>query len=624
LTLRDPPESIRPPISQRGSTDYKNSGSDGSSNEGGCGGGDGGPRVSNEPTISVSTRSVAKSAEYGDAAPTAIINVTVTNVPDDGIYVGMDYSQSAIDWADFQGTSETQGTIAIQFRTPSQLQAGTYTDTVTLEACLDEQCLKRVRGSPVTISVSYTVTGTLATATIDKTDFSATGSLRNSIQPEVTANVTFSPVPKNMPVVSLVGGSNLLQEVSLDPASNGVSTLRLRMRSPQSIGSIGTHRETVQVRLCYDYSCSLQLIGSPLTLEITYDIEDNATPEPGIPEMPYLTRTALSHNVVDAEYSKALESIIMVSSSPTNSLYVYDVTSGTSRSLPLNRAPTSVSVAPDGLHAAVGHDALVTYVDLTTVGQPSAPAPTVLNVSINVLDIVMDGRGVAHALPAYDQWQNVHSVAVATNIESIGTGLIYAGSKGRLHPSGDYMYLADNGISPSDIEKFDVRTLPVTSLYDSPYHGDYGMCGDLWFKEDGSTIYTRCGNTFRSSTTQSQDMLYSGRLQLSTSQYYGMLIQSLSQSDATREIALIEQDSYNCADYTSNQWSCYSHFNLYESDFLNRQAVYALAPVEVNGKAYSQRGMFVFHSANGLHRYLVSRLYGLPNGGQQFYITQQQ
>ncbi len=592
---------------------------------GGCGGGggDGGPSAS-LPGISLSTRSVTKTAKYGDLPPVATITVTAENVPEDGIYVGMDYSQTAIEWADFQASSETQGTITVQLRAPAQLQPGTYTDTLTFEACFDDQCAKRLRGSPATVSVSYTVTGTLATATIDNSTFSFSSSLRDLVSPEASAKISFSPVLESMPLAKLVSSSKLVQQISLEPAINGVATLRLLMYSPASVGIAGTHQETLQLQLCYDYTCAVQLAGSPLTLSVTYLIDDNALPEPGLPELPYLTRTPLPHNVVDAEYSKALESIVMVSSNPTNSLYVYDVLNGASRSLSLSRAPTSVSVAPDGLHAAVGHDALVTYVDLTTVGQPAAPAPAVLNVSTNVLDILMDGRGIAHALPVADQWQQVHSVNVATNVESLGTGLLYAGSKGRLHPSGDYIYTADNGLSPSDIKKFDIRTLPTTLLYDSPYHGDYGMCGDLWFKEDGSTIYTRCGNTFRSSTTQSDDMLYSGRLQLSTSQYYGSLIQSLSQSDATLDIALIEQDSYLCGDFQSNQYGCYSHFNLYESDFLNRQAVYSLPPIAVAGRTYSQRGVFVFHSVDGLHRYLISRVYGLPNGGQQFYLTQQQ
>lgn len=593
----------------------------------GCGGGGGGgvPKTPNQPTISLNSRSVTQTAALGSTAPpTQTILVNAFNMPEDGIYVGLGYSSNGIAWADFQGTSETAGTITIQFHAPNQLQPGTYNDTITFEACLDERCDRHLQGSPASISVTYTVTGTLPRATIDNTTFSVSGSLRGPTQVESTANVTISPATASTPVAVLSGYSRLVQQASLDAAVNGVSTLHLIMRSPQSVGTVGTHQETVQVQICYDSSCALQLAGSPFALSVTYNIEDNAISEPGVPELPYLTRTPLSHDVVDAEYSKALDAIVMVSSSPTRSLHVYDVSNGTSRSLPLNRDPTSVSIAPDGLHAAVGHDALITYVDLTTVGQPAAPAPVLLNVSTDVLDIVLDGRGVIHALPAADQWETVHSVEVATNVESLGTGSLYAGSKGRLHPSGDYLYLADNGLSPSDIEKFDIRTLPATSLYDSPYHGDYGMCGDLWFKEDGSIIYTRCGNTFRSSTTQSQDMLYNGRLELSTSQYYGMLIQSLSQSDATREIVLLEQDSYNCADFNSAQSNCYSHFNLYESDHLQRQAVYTLPPVDVGGRKYSQRGAFVFHSADGLHRYLISRLYGLPNNGQQFYITQQQ
>jgi hypothetical protein len=593
----------------------------------GCGGGGGGSKAPNQLSISLNSRSVTQTAEVGNAtAPTQTILVTVLNMPQDGvdIYAGLDHSSNGIAWADFEGTSETAGTITIQFRAPTQVQPGTYNDTITFQACYDERCDRQLQGSPASISVSYTVTGTLLSATIDNTALSVTGSLRGPTQVESTANVTISPAPASAPVAVLSGYSELVQQVSLDAAVNGVSTLHLTMRPPQGFGTAGAHQETVQVQICYDYTCAVQLAGSPLTLSVTYNIEDNAVSEPGVPELPYLTRTPLSHNVVDAEYSKALDAIVMVSSSPTRSLYVYDVSTGTSRSLLLNRDPTSVSIAPDGLHAAVGHDALITYVDLTTVGQPAAPPPVLLNVSTDVLDIVLDGRGVAHALPAADQWETVHSVEVATNVESLGTSSIYAGSKGRLHPSGDYLYLADNGLSPSDIEKIDIRTLPATSLYDSPYHGDYGMCGDLWFKEDGSVIYTRCGNTFRSSITQSQDMLYNGRLELSTSQYYGMLIQSLSQSDATREIVLLEQDSYNCADFHSDQWNCNSHFNLYDSDYLQRQAVYTLPPIDVAGRTYSQRGAFVFHSADGLHRYLISRLYGLPNNGQQFYITQQQ
>src|SRR4030095_13756540 len=119
------------------------------------------------------------------------------------------------------------------------------------------------------------------------------------------------------------------------------------------------------------------------------------------------------------------------------------------------------------------------------------------------------------------------------------------------------------------------------------------MCGDLWLKQDGAVIYTKCGNTFRTSTIRNDDMVYNGRLQLSVSQSYGYQIDSLSQSDATDEIALLEADWYSC---TVANYDCYTHLNLYESEFLNRTAVYSLAPIDFNGSTYSQRGSFVFHS----------------------------
>jgi hypothetical protein len=295
------------------------------------------------------------------------------------------------------------------------------------------------------------------------------------------------------------------------------------------------------------------------------------------------------------------------------------VSNGAERQLALVKAPTAVSISPDGRFAAVGHDALITYVDLQSVVD-GVPTTKLLDVSTNVLDLVLDGRGNVHALPLRDQWQDVHSVAVATNTETLGTGLLYAGTLGRLHPSGDFMYTADNGLSPSDIAKWDLRSGVATGMYDSPYHGDYAMCGNLWFKEDGTTIYTKCGNTFRSSTTKSQDMVYSGHLSLSSSQSYGYLIQALSESDATKEIMLVEGDTYECGPYTSGS-QCYMHLALYESDFLNRTAVYSLPPIEVGGATYSQRGTFVFHSSNGLHRYLISRLAGAPGATTPTYLT---
>lgn len=584
----------------------------------GCGGGGGGgSSASTETSISIATPSVSATAGYGDPAPTRTVRVTATNVPDDGLYIGFDTTGEAVSFVDFNAISATQVDVVVHFRQPVELPVGTVTSSISVEVCYDERCTRQVRGSPASVAASYSVTSP-STVALGTASVSATGYMQDTTQPHAIATVNVSNPPGNGLTYILAQGATNVQSVTSLSGNANIVNLQLNFRMPAYVG-VGVHTEDVAVRACYDSSCFREVPGSPLMIHTTYTVTSSVPPEPGLTPLPYLSRTALSHDVIDAEYDRALDAIVMVSSSPTNALYLYDVSDGTQRQLALNRSPTAVSVSPDGQFAAVGHDALITHVDLEAL-IAGAPVTTLLNVSTEVFDIVLDGRGNVHALPAADQWVSVHSVEVATNTETLGTGFLYAGARGRLHPSGDYMYTADNGLSPSDIAKYDLRSGTANELYNSPYHGDYAMCGDVWLKEDGATIYTKCGNTFRSSTTRSQDMVYSGRLQLSTSQYYGFIIQSLSQADATKEIMLIEADSYECTPYSTNN-RCYTHLALYESDFLNRTAVYSLPPIELGGSTYSQRGAFVFHSSDGLHRYMISRLHGAPGATQPHYLT---
>ena len=565
----------------------------------------------------MATRSVTASASYAEYGPTRTVTVTAANVPDDGLYVGVDTSNNGIASVDFQATTETAANLVLQFRSPVDLDVGTVTDQVTVYVCLDDQCAKQVRGSPMTLTASYSVSSPMV-ASMAVPSMSVTGAVQDSLSPQGSALITLSNTGVIPPTVQVDNfGYASIDYVAGQQVSPGGVAVQVNFRHPANLG-VGVYNENVELRICYDFGCRREVNGSPLTLQTKYTVSSGAPPEEGVEPLPYLSRTTLSHDVVDAEYSAALDAIVMVSAKPTSSLYIYDTATGTERELRLNRVPTSVGISPDGQAAAVGHDALITVAELASIGQPGAPAPVVLNISTEAFDVIFDGRGVVHAFPAADQWVEGHSVEIATNIERLGTGLLRAGSHAKLHPSGDYVYTADNGLSPSDIAKFDIRAGRAEGLYDSPYHGDYGMCGDLWLKQDGSVIYTKCGNTFRTSTTQSQDMVYNGRLQLSDSQTYGYQIGSLSQSDATKEIMLLEADWYQC---TVVKHDCYTHLNVYESEFMNRTAVHSLAPIDVGSNTYSQHGLFVFHSADGLHRYMISSLIAFSGNDQPYYLT---
>jgi len=588
-----------------------------------CGGGGGGGGQTTRPepvaSVSIATRSVTASATYADYAPSRSITVTAANVPDTGLYVGVEAGTAGLASADLQPTSETTASLSLQFRSPIDLEVGTVTDQVTVYVCFDDQCDRQVSGSPMTVSVSYTVSAPMTAALVTPA-LEATGTLQDMSAPQRSTMISLNhtgAIPPSVLTDTTYASIDYVSALFSSPISTQVT---VNFRHPANMG-VGVYSENVALRVCYDAACRREVTGSPLALHTTYTVASVIPPEPNVTTLPYLTRTTLPHDVIDAEYSASLDAIVMVSAKPTSSLYVYDTATGTESEVRLNRVPTAVGISPDGNTAAVGHDALITIVDLTTAGQAGAPAPVVLNLSADAFDVVLDGHGFVHAVPRVDQWVEMHSVEIATNTESLGTGILRAGSHMKLHPSGESVYTADNGLSPSDIAKFDIRSGSAQGLYDSPYHGDYAMCGDLWLKQDGAVIYTKCGNTFRTSTVRNDDMVYNGRLQLSDSTTYGYQIDSLSQSDATDEIALLEADWYSC---TIANRDCYTHLNLYESDFLNRTAVYGLAPIDLDGSTYSQRGLFVFHSADGSHRYLISRLWQFAGNDQPYYLTVQQ
>ena len=112
-------------------------------------------------------------------------------------------------------------------------------------------------------------------------------------------------------------------------------------------------------------------------------------------EPPVQSFPILSYDVVDAEYSKPLNRIVAVSSDQP-ALHVLDPETFQEVSVTLPLEPTSVSVAPDGLTAAVGHtgppgSGRVSLVDLVA-GEVLATWP----VTMQVRDLILDGTKHAY------------------------------------------------------------------------------------------------------------------------------------------------------------------------------------------------------------------------------------
>ncbi|HEU4629092.1 MAG TPA: hypothetical protein VFS08_05080 [Gemmatimonadaceae bacterium] len=219
------------------------------------------------------------------------------------------------------------------------------------------------------------------------------------------------------------------------------------------------------------------------------------------------TLWTLDHRVVDAEYAASANVIVTVSANPSR-LTIVDPEAKTQHAIDLAQVPLAVGVDPAGTHAAVSHDGWLSYVNLQTrTVERVYPMTSVGG------DVVLAGNGFAYVFPRADQWVDARSIELATGNETLSPWPgPYAGARIRLHPSGEYLYSASNGLSPSDFEKYDLRGGTATRLYDSPYHGDYEFGGDVWISGDGTRLFARSGNVFRSSPVSTEDMTFAGRL----------------------------------------------------------------------------------------------------------------
>lgn len=119
-----------------------------------CGGSSG----KNQPSMSVSTNQITVSATLADPAPTATVEIVITNPPSSSLYVGANYTTNGIDTAALSGTSGNTAAVLVSFKFPAVLGVGKYDDTLMLAVCNDSQCTSQIANSPQTVSVTYTVT----------------------------------------------------------------------------------------------------------------------------------------------------------------------------------------------------------------------------------------------------------------------------------------------------------------------------------------------------------------------------------------------------------------------------------------------------------------------------------
>lgn len=311
----------------------------------------------------------------------------------------------------------------------------------------------------------------------------------------------------------------------------------------------------------------------------------------------------LTTDVVDAEYSKIKDILVYVSSSPSK-VNIYDASSGATSSLDLVYTPSCVSISTDGNTAVVGHDGHITYVDLSNKKIIKS-----YNVSCHAIDIVIGNNKWAYIFPKADQWEQVRCINLnlANENEILHTGnLIYAGTKGKMHPSGKFIYGTNNGLSPSDIEKYNIQNGGATYAYDSRYHGDYPISGDLWFSEDGIRVFTRGKTVLRTSEIRELDMIYNGTISLESN---SARIMWLDHSLASNNLYLLSSADDNWSNSKKPFVYVYSANNLvYKTKYELEK--YLVSDNKGEGKFYEAEPYFVFSNSKGNNIMVLTKAKG--------------
>lgn len=309
-------------------------------------------------TLVLSQTSLQADATIFGAAPTRTVGITLNNLGEQGVYVGGSYSSNGILVPSLSQTGPTSLTLTIPFKDPTTLGAGTYTDAVTVRACLESPCATHIAGSPQVILITYTVRALPEppTMTLQQNSVSWNGWLMDPMAPPTQqVNVGFTSVPAGIaPFVSISRSSNGLSAASYYPTGNGSTAagrVELQLKPAPSVGA-GTFTDTVVVRACLDAACVYELAGSPANIPVQYTVSDVDTGSG------YTARALLvKANDIAWDENRQVIYVAIAPDAPdhANTIGVLDPGTGTFLSYaPVGNDPRKLELSADGQYLYVG------------------------------------------------------------------------------------------------------------------------------------------------------------------------------------------------------------------------------------------------------------------------------
>ena len=258
-------------------------------------------------------------------------------------------------------------------------------------------------------------------------------------------------------------------------------------------------------------------------------LASTSVPDPGQPG-PAHTPFELPFAVTDVAFDP-LRPLLYASSKSSKAVYVVRLETGLiERVFSFDMMPEALSITPDGsrLFAALltrehssgwydedGHEGYVASWDLAT-----GVMDRYFRIAEDPYDLVATSSGHLVVSSGSGQWTYIRVFDAQDGRQTGASSWPFQMTRLSLHPSETKIYAANNGVYPSDIERYDL--LPgggIQFRWDSPYHGNHRMSGNVWPTPDGARLITRGGDLYRATDDWSTDMLYLQRLSAGTTEH---------------------------------------------------------------------------------------------------------
>ena len=250
----------------------------------------------------------------------------------------------------------------------SALGSGTYADSITVKVCADAQCAEQIAGSPQSVAVNYTVTGSgipNAQFTLTNPTMVVEAPTSGAAATGTTKITTNGLPPYGAYVFPAIGSGAAIASAAVQSNLDGSATLSVTTKPPASLGS-GIYTDSVQLRICYDSACLKPATPTPLQVQVMYIVDAS----PGVD----FTQATIPVQAGDMAWNATRQRIYATANSDTGgisqSLLVINPTTASIEqvvSLGQGSYPTSIALSDDGQYAYIISSIQVLRVDLGTL-----------------------------------------------------------------------------------------------------------------------------------------------------------------------------------------------------------------------------------------------------------------